>query len=98
MLAARAFEPLHPCPEAAPDAAGVTRRAEHSAIGASAYERVALVTSCARLAGYKARTATPRAVSVLMPEAGYRTPVMGTKNFTLGYSYVEHRSSFHLGL
>src|SRR5919112_2964862 len=98
MLAARTFELLHPCPEAAPDAAGVTRRAVHSAVGASAHERVALITSRARLAGYQARNAKPRTVSVLMSEAGYRTLVMVTKEVTLGYSYVEHRSSFHLGL
>jgi hypothetical protein len=90
MLAARPFQQLHPCPEAAPDAApdaaGVTRQAVHSAARASVHERVALNTSRVRLAGYQARNATLRAVSVLMPEAGYRTLVMGTKNVTLGYS------------
>jgi hypothetical protein len=98
MLAARPFEQLHPCPEAAPDAAGVTRQAVHSAARASAHERVALITSRARLAGYQARNAKPRTVSVHTPDAGFRTLVMGTKKVTLGYSYVEHRSSFHLGL
>jgi hypothetical protein len=90
MLVARPFEQLHPCPEAAPDAApdaaGVTRQAVHSAVRASVHERVALITSRARLAGYQARNATLRVVSVLMTEAGNRTLVMGTKNVTLGYS------------
>src|SRR5215213_7903828 len=98
MLGAHHFQELHHCPETAPEAAGVTREAVHSAVGASAHERVALVTSCGRLAGYQARNATPRTVSVLMSEAGYSTLLMRTKNVALGYSYVEHRSSFQLGL
>src|SRR5215211_4496360 len=98
MLAAHHLQELRLCSEAAPEAAGVTRQPVHSAVRAGAHERVALITSCASRAGYQARNATPRTVSVLMPEAGYRTLLMGTKNVTLGYSYVEHRSSFHLGL